>query len=454
MNGLIIIISVLCVIGSITMFRRACGSMSLLKLNTVSYVFYVQIVTSGLVASVLLAIGALDYHPDVKVVSDEVKIEAWIWTMYSILIMPFGMLMLNKLLKVNGRELFHKYLKAPVEQIGSVQRNQMALFFLTVFSALILGYILLSTKDVPLYTLLVEGDAAQANIDRITSRRDFGGIIYIKNLLGLIVVPVISYYSYIMFRTNKGALFLLFFLANFLIGVIMVSHDIQKAPIAFFILGFAIVEVFISKGISMRTFVLFLGLPVALILIGYSLTADRNFLDQLLRFNSGFYGRTFLIGYFGFPLSLELFPEVITTPTYTVGVPSFLKSADANQIQESARLLKIYVHPETVKAGTGNLYSGFYMGEAWANYGYTGLVIAPLIVGFVIQSVHLFVLHHKKNPWLLAFYAGITVKWVVSAGFVNFLFLKLLIWPLILFAGTNYLLSLYLKKGNVNNKQA
>jgi oligosaccharide repeat unit polymerase len=414
--------------------------MSPLKLNTVSYVFYVQIVTSGLVGSVLLALGLLDYHPDVSFISDAVKFEAWLWTMYSILAMPFGMLMLNRVFGVNGKKLFNEYLNAPLDIIGSENRNKLVLILLTIFSISILLYVLANTERVPLYTLLIEGNSEQANIDRITARREFGGIIHIKNLLGLIVVPVISYYSYALFRIKKNFFYLVFLLINLSIGVLMVSHDIQKAPIAFFIIGFAVMEVFISKGISVRTFLIFFGVPVALILIGYSLTTDAGFLDQLTRYNSGFYGRTFLIGYFGFPLSLELFPDVITQSTHFVGLPSFMLPEDGGNLAESARLLKIYTHPETIRAGNGNLYSGFYMGEAWANYGYLGLVIAPFVVGFVIQSVHLFLLLHKKNPWLLAFYCGLTVKWVVSGGFVNFLYLKLLIWPLILYLVSNYIL--------------
>ncbi len=445
MNALIIITSILCTLASISMFRIACGSMSLLKLNTVSYVFYVQIVTSGLVASVLLAMGRLDYHPDVEVVSDAVKLEAWAWTMYSILIMPFGMIMLNKLFKVNGRQLFNTYLKAPIEIVGSMNRNKLVLLVLTFFAVSVLGYILLNTKNVPLYTLLVEGDANQANIDRITARRDFGGIIYIKNLLGLIMIPVVSYYSYILMRKYKSLFFIGIFVVNLLVALILVSHDVQKAPVAFYILGFAILEVFIAGGISKKTFVTFVVLPVAAILVGYSLTTDHGIADQLFRTNSGFYGRTFLIGYFGFPLSLELFPDVITVETYGVGIPSFIIDHTSMNAVESARLLKMYIHPETVNAGTGNLYSGFYMGEAWANYGYVGLVIAPLVVGFVVQSVHLFLLKNAKEPWLLAFYVALTVKWVVGSGFVNFLFLKLLIWPLILFAASNFLLKKMLK---------
>jgi oligosaccharide repeat unit polymerase len=390
MNALIVIVSILCTLASISMFRVACGSMSLLKLNTVSYVFYVQIVTSGLIASVLLAMGRLDYHPDIEVVSDAVKFEAWVWTMYSILLMPFGMIMLNKLFKVNGRKLFNDYLKAPIEIIGSNNRNKIVLIFLTVFAVGVLGYILMNTKSIPLYTLLVEGDSAQANVDRITSRRDFGGIIYIKNLLGLIMIPVVSYYSYILMRKYKSLFFVGIFCVNLLVALILVSHDVQKAPIAFYILGFAILEVFIAGGISKKTFVSFVIVPVALILVGYSLTTDHNLSEQLFRTNSGFYGRTFLIGYFAFPLSLELFPNVITVETFGVGIPSFIIDHTSMNAVESARLIKMYVHQARVANGTGNLYSGFYMGEAWANYGYVGLVIAPLVVGFVVQSVHLY----------------------------------------------------------------
>jgi len=445
MNAVIILISICCTIFSVRLFRDACGSMSLLKLNTVSYVFYVQIVTSGLVGSVLLAIGVLDYHPDVAFISDKVKFEAWVWTMYSILAMPIGMILLNRVLHLNVRELFNQYLQAPIEMVGSINRNKLFLILLTIFGLFILAYVFYTTERVALYTLLVEGDTDQANIDRITSRRNYAGSTYVKNLLGLIVLPVIAYYSYVLLRLYKSSFFFFVFLINFIVAILMVSNDIQKAPIAFFVLGFAILEVFISKGISLSKFLFFLAIPVFLILIGYSLTTDVTVFDQFTRFNSAFYGRTFVSGYFGFPLSLELFPDVITEQTHMVGIPRSFLSGNMRNLEESARLIKIFTHPETIEAGTGNLYSGYYMGEAWANYGFIGLVIAPFIVGFVVQSVHLFLLLHQKNPWLLAFYCGITVKWVVGAGFVNFLYLKMLIWPLILYGSINLLRKKVLK---------
>ncbi len=439
MNALIIIISIGVTILSIRLFKMACGSMSPLKLNTVSYVFYFQIVTSGLVASVLLAIGALDYHPDMEIVSDSVKLETWIWTMYSLISMPLAMIAFNKFLGVNINESFHKYLNAPVSLSGSTIGNQLVQVCFSLLAISVLIYVFINTKRIPLYTLIVEGDPEQANIDRIVSRREFGGIIYIKNLFGIIVIPVIASSSYILLRKNRNWFNFLIFSINFMVAILMVSHDVQKAPIAFFILGFAILEVFLSKGISLRTMLWFVCLPIGLLLIGYSLTTDHSFGSQIFNFSSAFYGRTFLVGYFTFPLSMELFPEIITQQTYGVGIPSFIINSLNLDAVESARLIKAYVHPDSIANGTGNLYSGFYMGEAWANYGYLGLVIAPAIVGLVIQAVHLYVIKKPKTPLLMAFYALITVKWLVGAGFTNFLYLKLLLWPLFLFFVLNFI---------------
>ena len=448
MNTLIIIISILTTVLSVNLFSKAAGSMSLLKMHTVSYVFYVQIVTSALIASVLLVTGVLDYHPDVAYISEKVKFEAWLWTMYSIIAMPIGMLGLNRLLGINAKLKLNAYIKSNFMINGTIYKNQVILLASVGFCILVLAYIFYHTDRIPIYTLLVEKDAEQAAIDRVSVRYNFHGIDHIKNLLGLIMIPVMAYYAYVMMRIHKKIFYIFIFLLNFLCAILVIVYDIQKAPVAFFITGFLILEVFISKGISLKKMLILVAIPITLLLVGYSFTTDKSIVDQLLNFDSAFYGRFFVVGYYGFPLSLELFPDVITDPTYAVGIPnSILETIGLNSV-ESARLLKEYVHTEEVRKGTGNLFSGYYMGEAWANYGYLGLVLAPFVVGFVVQTVHLFLILNNKKPYLLAFYTAITVKWVVSSGFVNFLYLKLLIWPFIIYFVSNYFIEKYLSNSS------
>ena len=419
--------------------------MSLFKLNTISYVFYFQIVTSAIVASVLIPIGAVDFHRIVKLIPDAIRIEAWIWTMYSLIAMPLSMILINRIVNIDVKELFERYIKSPLEIHGSALNNKLFLLSITIFSGLVLAYIFYHTERIALYTLLVEHDPEQASIDRITSRLNFGGLSHVKNLLGLLLMPIFCYYTYIMMRRKKQLFYIVIFIINFFLSLLLIAHDTQKAPIAFFMIGFWIVEVFISKDLSIRKLLVFIAVPVILLLTGYVLTSDKGF-DQILRFNSAFYGRTFLTNYFAFPLSLDIFPDIITEPTYAVGLPGSLADWMGLNTVESARLLKMYIDPETIQSGKGNLYSGYYMAEAWANYGYLGLIIAPFIVGLILQTVHLFLLTNPKRPLILAFYTGLSVKWVVSSGFVNFFYLKLLIWPIILYVVTNLILNLFLNK--------
>ncbi len=399
-------------------------------MNTVSYVFYFQIVTSALVGSVLLAIGAIDYHHYAKEISNEVKLEAWVWVMYSIIALPVGMLLFNKIFNLKGVQEFHAYLKKPIEFSGTELGKKMVLLFMAVVSFGVLVYVFMYTKDIPLWTLIVEGDPAKAAIERVAAKNDFEGIHHIRSFLGLIMMPVFSYYAYIFLRKQRSMYNALMFGVIFSMTALLMVYDTQKAPIAFFILGFWIVEVIISNGISKKKALLFIGAPVLLILMGYTLTTDKSIADQFLRANSAFYGRTFLSGYFSFPLSLQLFPEVITEPSYYAGIPRFFLDPDK---LESAKLLMMHINPEGVRAGSANLFSGYFLAEAWANYGYLGILIAPFIVGIIIQSVHVFLLKQKKEPFVIAFYGLMTTRWLVGAGFVNFLFLKLIIFPIILY---------------------
>ena len=103
------------------------------------------------------------------------------------------------------------------------------------------------------------------------------------------------------------------------------------------------------------------------------------------------------------------------------------------------------MNPEGVINGTANLFSGYYLGEAYANYGYLGLIISPFIVGGVVQVVHNYLLTHKKDPLILAFYTFITVKWLLGSGVVSFLYLKIILFPLVFYIGTKFLLKLFIK---------
>ena len=87
---------------------------------------------------------------------------------------------------------------------------------MVVFSFGVLVYVFINTKDIPLWTLIVEGDSGKASIERVAAKNDFMGIPHIRSFFGLIMMPVFSYYGYVIYRKNKSFYNLITFAAIFL----------------------------------------------------------------------------------------------------------------------------------------------------------------------------------------------------------------------------------------------
>lgn len=428
----ILIVSLIVLIISFKLFSAAAGTLSPLKLNTISYVFYVQIVAMTFVGSILVACNAVDYHYLIIHLSNKTKIYAWLGVLYSMIAMPIAMILLNHAFRIKIKSKFQNYVSKPIEFDYSNKLSITVLTIFTMISVAVLSYTFINSESIPILTLL-RGQKELAAIQRVETRSLFGGIEYIRNLLGYLMMPIIAYYAAIFALEKRKLIYWIFFIANFLMASLLLSYDIQKAPLVFFFIGFLILYTLMRGGVTKKRFITYGIIALVLISGAYSVTSDKNMISQLTDFGSALWGRIFISEYAGYALSLEYFPDIITQPTWYIGLPSFVLSFFDLPNVESARLLMMKINPEGVASGEANLISSFYMGEAWANYGWIGFLLSPFIVGFVVQSVHLFLLRHKKEPLIMAFYSYLTVRWLLSSGFVYFLYLKIIIYPLIFY---------------------
>jgi oligosaccharide repeat unit polymerase len=450
MNYFIIIFSITVFIFSFLLFKQAAGSMSLRKLNTVSYVFYFQIIIMAFLGSILIATKQADYHYMIKVVDDHHKVFAWLGVLYSMIVMPLSMILLGKLFKIKSiKKKFINYTKKPLKITTGSKLTRFILIVMLIHSFLILIYILKANEQIPILTL-IKGKIEQAARERVLVRRSFGGIIYIKNLFGYILMPIFAYYSFIIWKQNRGKFYFLTFIIINTLTLLLLTYDTQKAPVVFFIFGYVIILTMLEGGVSKKTFVLFVGASLFIIGAAYAFTGGGDGLRQITNFKSAFYGRLFISSLGGYVMSLKLFPDIITQPTWYIGTPEFFLNLFDLPNTESARLLMNYIDPEGVKEGTSNIVASYYLGEAYANYGIIGMLISPVIVGFVVQLVHLLTIKAKKDPLNIAFYTFITTKWLLNAGFVNFLYFKIILYPVILLLIVKFSIKLISNKYIVN----
>lgn len=429
MNVIIWIISFFTLITSYKLFSKAAGTLNIRYFNTITYVFYYCIIVSTFIGAVLCAFGFGEDHWILCYAKSEARIKAWLAVCYSMIAMPIGMILMNNIFKIHPRKDFFNFIKEPIKYEISDQRLKQIMIVLILISFLTFIYIKHYSGSWPLYSAIVEQDYIAAAEGRIDVRLNFHGIVYIKNLIGLYLVPIFSYYSFIISQQKKTLYYKVSFLIMLVLTLLILSYDTQKAPIIFYACGFVVIHVLTKGKISKKSIILFVLIALGIMGILYSVfnASTHGALDVILDPRSAMWGRMFISGYAGVPLTFEWFPDVITQPTWQIGIPEFILKVFDLPTTESARLLMLKIEPE------GNLISSYYIAEAWANYGLIGVFIAPFIVGINVQIIQIYLLKSPKNPLLIAFYAFMTTKWVISSGFVNYLFFKAIIFGFIIY---------------------
>lgn len=429
MKEVVYIVSFIVVIISYNLFKKAAGTLSLRKLNTASYVFFYCIIISTFVGSVICVLTDVDWHWILCNTSLNSRIIAWIAICYSLITIPLGMIITNNLYGVNISRLYSDFENKELIIGLSNRRISFILFFMSFFSILVSAYIKHYSGSWPLYTAVIEKDFLSAAEGRIDVRLNFHGIEYVKNLFGLCLVPMFSYFAYVIWFKKRTLFCLLSYLVILLCTLFIISYDTQKAPLIFYLIGYVVIYPLIAKPISKKALFVFFSCALflmGLLYISFSGT-NNDVLDIVLDPGSAMWSRMFISSYAGVPLSFEWFPNVIEQPTWQIGIPEFILKTFDLPTTESARLMMLKLNPE------GNLISSYFIAEAWANYGFIGVFISPFIIGFSVQFVHLFLLRHGKDPLAIAFYAYMTTKWVISSGFVNYLYFKAILIPLVLY---------------------
>ena len=168
---LIIFISVIILLISFWLCKQAAGTLSLYRINTISYVFYTQILLSGYIGSVIVALGFSSNHYMISLVSDQTKIWSWSAVMYSMVAMPLAMILFNNLIGLSPKYHFHKYLNKSISFSYSRKSAFKLIFILLIFSLLTLVYVFYHTKDIPLISLLRKVDILTVMEQRVASKR-------------------------------------------------------------------------------------------------------------------------------------------------------------------------------------------------------------------------------------------------------------------------------------------
>lgn len=437
-----LLISLIALSISIVFFRFSIGSFSVGKMSMIGYLFYfhIMLVTYIGVVAVIMHLD-IDYHvyffAITGVVSEESRRLGWYATMYSIIVLPIGMIFANMLFlgKLNASELIQKYQSTKTESTFSIDRDEKVLFFtlliFTIITTLAVLYVFYIIGNFPLFSMLSGVDSVILQQLRGAAKLDFSGITAIRDMIALPLTPLLSYIAYIAYKKTNFLKFKLLFYYLLLLSILILTYNTEKAPVLFYGMSFIFLQSFIGGKVnSVKLFIMVFVVLILLILMYFAVSG----LDNLEEIINLLLARIFVAQTSAIFLAYEYFPSMHDFLGWT-GVSNLFASMEGAKALSSGRIIFEFYAPSSVANGTAGYMVGLFTAESWVLFGIIGVLLTPLWVGFFIQSIHIFILKLPKNAIFLAAYLYLMMHWSLSSGVATFIYpIVLIIFFIQLFA--------------------
>ena len=299
------------------------------------------------------------------------------------------------------------------DNMRQIQFFALSLVAICTFATL---YVLKNLGYIPLLEMIRGGNL---NALRQSGNRFFSGNQYIKNLLMTSLTPFISYLTYIYFRITKSRTWGCLFACMLLLSIVALTYDFSKSPIITYLIGLYLIEVALGNVKNNKWIIRIIGLSGCIILFFYVIVSKIG--GSLFSIYSGPIGRILFTQIATLFLHFEAFPlkyGFLNGASFNHWM-SFLFPA-AEGLRSGRVVMSIY-NASGVAAKTAGVMNTIFIGEAYANFGWTGVILAPIVFGVVIGFAAFFIPKLRKTPVVILYYVQLTLTFltIVEGGFVD-----------------------------------
>ena len=419
-----IVLSVIFCLVSFFLFKKAAGSMKMNELNMISFVFYFHLVLQIYIGSVIVLYGVETNSVVSAIKHSETKYVVWLYISYMMIAMPLGMILVNVLSNSQPKRLFRRYLSSGVVLDDRLTDSVtlMGLYFLMLLSVISTLIIFFKINQFPLIQLFSARDQYELLYVRTSIEYGIGWGVYFKNLFGIYLSPILTYILFSYWKKTKSNMHFIFFSLMFLNTFLLLTMDLKKSPFIWFLIGFLFLNILTNGAVRKRTIVLISAFFFVVLLVVFIVITKNMSLDFLLSYNSGLTGRIILSQVSGLYHFFEVYPD----SQQHLGVSSlsnlvsYMFNIEFNS--RAAREVMVLSFPERVEEGVAGVMNSNFIGEAWANFGYIGVLASPLYIGILIQVMYLFFMRSKKSPVMLGLFSFFTVKSSLNGGFNDYIY--------------------------------
>lgn len=438
------IISLITLALSIKLFSKVTGSLELTKLNFVSWIFYVQLIGMSFFASILV-INGWENHYELVGIREDTRLFGWLSLQYTLIAMPLGMLLINYLFGVkNIKGLFHSYLDKPV-RFSFSDKDKTLKVLLIMLSLLSIGSIVYCFRimgNIPILSIISK-TANELALLRAESNQSFLGDFRIKKWLAQNLTVILSCIAFCYWKLTRKYADLLWFCMMFFSSALALTMNLEKSPLATYLLIFALLSVLIDGSLSRKKIIIVLSLSVILIITSYALIAksfDHNTAIVILN-------RIFLSQAVGTYLAFEYYPSRLDFSYFNTFSNLIVEATNSKPAQSVAREIIMEKHPESQTAGVMN---SLFIQGAWGSFGLIGILLAPFLVGAHVQLFNLVFLMTRKTPVTISLATFFGLNMPITGEFNYFIYPKPLIVASFVFVITYLLAYMLLELGKLN----
>ncbi|OJU14510.1 MAG: hypothetical protein BGN88_07935 [Clostridiales bacterium 43-6] len=407
---------------SVSLFKKASTTLSLAKLNVISYIFY-MFVMQTLIGGALVFLGDTG-HYTFKYLTDFKSIDImFISVMATAILLPMTIVLIYKICNINMKERYQNYLDSEV----TIESEQIVFLFISAISFICLTLLLILLYKIG-YIPAIKLIRAEAGFNFGTERIKISGLSvinnYVKNILILSFIPVMSYVAFVFALITKKSRWILLFVVLFCASVIVKTYNFEKSQVIFYLFVYLIIYTYVKGRISKKLIVSFMTVALVFILLiyyqmGYSLSFSK---DDLY---NGPIGRTIFTQVGTLTYNFDLFPSIFGFLNGR-SLPNILLTLfhiDGDQLR-SAKLLMEYYGSTHVFEGTGGVMNSLFIGESYANFGFIGMFFSIFYMGGLLSFFMWIFTKIKKNAIYIVLFAILTSKitLTIHGGFMDFIY--------------------------------
>lgn len=411
---------------SVILFRRAASTLDIGKINVISYIMYLFFAQSMIGAS-MVYLGDRN-HYTMKYVLHQSSFDIMFYsTLATAILFPLTICVLYRLLNFNMKTAYAGYL----EKATNVRFEKKIFWAVAAIGILCVGFLMLYMFAIyrkvhyfPILRLLRTPAGFDIGIERqlITSVAPLGE--RITNLMLHLALPLLSYVAFAYAWAVKKSV-RWWIAAVVLIGsaVLGLTSNFEKSPVVFYLFVLLLIILYVRGRLPRLLIWGFLGVIVLYMVFIYG-KSGFDFSGGIDIYN-GPIGRTVFTQVGTMILHFDLFPETLPFLSGRSLSPTAMKilGIDGSPVRSGKAVMDFY-GTEKVYDGTGGVMNTLWIGEAYANFGYIGMVFSILYVAvFIALFVFVFV-KLQKNPFNIAVFAFLTNSFAhnTQTGFTDFIY--------------------------------